>query len=291
MDGRVLGVVLALGLSFDALAKETAESIAKKMIDRDDGQSVYSSVVLLTCGFSMNGGKRRCVSGKRKKVFESISMDFDKGERTKSLSLIQEPANELGVGFLQEDFEQTGKDSQQWMYLPAMKKLKRVVSADDGGPKTGSFFGSEIAYEDVEKRHFEDYSYKLLGEEVIDSRKTWQMEMTPTKARFPKTSYKRSVVWVDQQSFMPLKSDLFDKSGNLAKTFLSKSLKQVKGIWIATRQIVVNHGSSRMSMMKMTSHDVNLEIDPELFSTRSLNDPDFRGSMMKKVRKSAAPLN
>ena len=291
MDGRVLVGLLTLALSLEVLAKETAETIAKKMIDRDDGKSVYSSVVLLTCGFSQKAGKRRCVSGKRKKVFESIRMDFDKGERTKGLSLIQEPANELGVGFLQEDFEQTGKDSQQWMYLPAMKKLKRVVSSDDGGPKTGSFFGSEIAYEDVEKLHFEDYTYKLLGEEEIDSKKTWKMEMAPTKAKFPKTSYKRSVVWIDQASYMPLKSDLYDKTDKLAKTFLSKSLKEVKGIWVSTRQIVVNHTSNRMSMMKTTSYDVNLEIDPELFSTRSLNDPDFRGQLMKKVRKSAAPLN
>ena len=282
------GLVLAFGLLLLApenLLAVNARDIAKKSLDRDDGASSYGKVTLLSCEFREQGGKRKCAAGKRKKVFISIRKDLDKkGDVSRSLSLIVEPASENDVGFLQEDYEDKAKDSQQWMYLPALKKLKRIVSSDGSGPRTGTFFGSEIAYEDLEKRHLDDYTYRYLGEETVAGRKAWIIEMTPVPAQRKKTSYSKNKVWVDQQTYMMVKTEGLDKSGRLAKTFFARRLEQVSGIWISAQQIVINHKNNRMSMLRSADNKVNIDIPEQLVSPRALNDKDYRAQQLGRIR-------
>ena len=282
-------LVLVGGLSFlktdlaQADPSKKGTEIAQKMIERDDGSSVYNKTILISCGFKENGGKRKCTTAKRKKVFESLSKDLT-ADQTKSLSIIVEPAAEKGVAMLQQDFETEGKDSNQWMYLPSMKKLKQIVSADDKSPKTGTMFGSEIAYEEIEKLHLSDYTFKLLREEKLGKSETWVLESIPTAKRAPKTSYGRTLTWVDKSTYLPLKNEMYSKQGKLVKTFLSRKIVKISGVWIAQQMIVVNHKSKRMSMLKITGAKINIPVADELFSSRALNDGDFREKKMGKIR-------
>ena len=278
----LLGPALGI-LSTSALAM-TAEEIARKMIQRDDGKSSYAKVMLMSCQFVEKGNKRRCQSGKRSKTLEMVAVDLDKsGDHRKSASFIQEPSSEKGVSFLQEDFPE-GKDSQQWIFLPALKKLKRVVSATSDGPKTGTLFGSELSYEDMEKPHLADYTYKLLGEEKEQDRPVWLLESTPTAKRLPKTSYGKARLWVDKESFISLKGENYDKQGNLSKTFYSRKLKSEGGIWRAEMLIVVNHRTARMSMMKNLSYKLNVPVSNDTVSPRLLTDGSYRESLLGKLR-------
>ena len=265
---------------------ERAKKIAKKMIDRDDGRTSYNKSVLLSCEFKMSGTKRKCISKPRKKIIETISKDIGKGLKDSiNLSLIMYPSSDKGVAFLQKDYDMENKDSEQWMYLPALKKLKRIVSESSNSPKTGALFGSEIAYEDLEKVHLSDYEYSLLGEDAVDGRKVYVLESYPTKKRKPKTSYSSVKLWIDQESYMVLKSESYNRRGLLAKSFFFKKLKKINGIWVSQMMIVVNHKNNRMSMMKIQNVSINLEIPDGLFKTRALKDSSFRESKMKTIRK------
>jgi uncharacterized protein len=283
-------IIAALLLSFTSsetaiAASFDAEDVAKQSFNRDDGNSSYQKVILISCGYSEVKGKRKCSTSKRKKVFEMLSQEQDpKGEITKSLSLLLEPASEKGVGFLQEDYEDDTKDSSQWMYLPALKKMKKIVSASTDGPKTGSFFGSELSYEDMEKRHETDYTYKGMGEESIKGRTTFIIEMTPTKKQYSKTSYGKSKVWIDKESLITVKSELFDKQDKLAKTFVARGLTKVSGIWTTKMQIVVNHKTKRMSMMKVGTVKMNPTFSKQLLSPRALTDKNYLESELRKLR-------
>lgn len=269
-----------------ATSSLTAEQIAQKMIDRDDGKSSWSKVVLLSCNFGLKGEKRSCQSGKRKKTFEMVSVDLDTtGKNKRSASFIIEPATDKGVGFLQEDFEDDSKDSEQWIYMPALKKKKKIVAAAGSGPKTGTLFGSELAYEDMEQVHIKDYTWKILREEKEQDRDTWVLETRPTDRRKAKTSYEKGLLWVDKETYLVVKSESYDRHGALAKTFYSRKQEKLDGVWVSRQQIVVNHINKRMSMMKSVGIHINPVISTEAMSPRILDDAGFRETLLQKVRK------
>lgn len=289
---KIAALLLVIGVnslnleSTSILEYKEATIIASKMINRDDGKSSYSKNLLLTCDYKIQNSTRKCISGKRKKIFEGISLDLDeKGDITKGLSIIIEPASEKGMAFLQKDYNDEKIDSEQWIYMPALKRLKRIVATESSGPKTGTLFGSEIAYEDIEKKHLSHYRYRLIKEEKIGDKEAWVLEVIPTRKRSPKSSYSKEIVWVDKESYIPLKGDSYNKQGILSKTFISREIKKINGIFYPFQQIIVNHLTRRMSLLKSLDIKINIEVDDELVSTRMLNDQNYRENKLKKFRK------
>jgi len=281
--------LLALTLTLPAQAAPDAREIMQQSLDLDDGSSRYSQARLMSCAFVIKNGKRKCRSKPRIKLTEGLSKDLgENGKDSITLSLILKPSNEKGLAFLQKDYDDTEKDSEQWMYLPAMKKLKRIVSETDDGPKTGTLFGSELAYEDIEKRHLDDSSYELLEETLSYGKRTvWKIKATPTEKYAPKTSYGHSVLWIDQQTHLPLKIELYNRQGKRAKTILQQKIQQIDGLWIAKRMQIINHVNQRMSLMLTDKLALNIEIADGLLESRALNDSNYRESQMAPLRKLA----
>ena len=103
---------------------DKAKQIAKEMIDREDGKTLYSKVMLITCAYKNVGGKRKCSSNPVKKSIEALVVDVGENlEDTISLGIINDPPSEKNMAFLQKDYDEEGKESDQWMYLPALKKF------------------------------------------------------------------------------------------------------------------------------------------------------------------------
>lgn len=282
----VLSALLSIPLTAQHLKEpEKAKEIARKMIKRDDGKTSYNRTKIISCAFEDQGGKRKCSGQARAKSFESISKDIGPQlEDTIGLSIIDDPADEKGSAFLQKDYEVPGKDTEQWMYLPALKKLKRIVAESSNSPKTGTFFGSELAAEDLEKVRLSDYTYSYLGDEAVDGRDCFMLESFPTASRAPKSSYGRGVLWVDKASYLVLKSDSYDRQNRLVKSFYAKDLAVVGGVAVAKQFIVVNHKNRRMSMMKLEQVKINVAIPESLFDTRAVQDSAFRESQMGPIR-------
>ncbi|MEC9466637.1 MAG: outer membrane lipoprotein-sorting protein [Myxococcota bacterium] len=266
----------------------TGRDIAKAMEDVDDGSTQYSIRMMLSCEFAMKKGKRACTSKPRKKVIEGVQMDTGKdGKDSISMSYILEPAAEKGMAFKQYDYKKARDSSEQWMYMPALKKLKRVVSDSSSGPRTGTLFGSEIAYEDIEQRDLDDYEHTLVGEETLDGKAVYVLESRPIKARRTKTSYGKSKVWVAKDTYLALKNELYDHKGTLVKTFFFKDIQQVSGIWISRKMAVVNHRNSRMSMLALKKLAVNPPMDEGIFDTRVLDDSAYREKLLNPIRQAA----
>ncbi len=265
-----------------------AKKIAKKMNNRNDGRTTYDKTVLMTCSFKVINGKKKCVSKPRKKVFESISKDTGKNLKDKiSLSLLQSPATEKGMAFLQKDYDDKSRNSEQWMYMPALKKLKRIVSQSSNAPKTGTMFGSEIAYEEIEKTHLSDYYYSYDGDGNLDGGDVFLITMYPTKKRARKTSYSKLKMWVDKKSYISKKIEMYGKRGKLKKTMFAKKISKRNGVYFAKRMIIVNHINKRMSMMKIIKNSININVPIGLFKTRALEDANYRETQMNKIRKFA----
>ena len=177
-------------------------------------------------------------------------MDMGKtGRDSISMSYILEPATERGMAFKQYDYDEAKDTSEQWMYMPALKKLKRIVSDAGDGPRTGTLFGSEIGYEDIERRKLEDYTHQLVGEDTVDGQAVYIVESVPVAKHRAKTSYGKSKSWVNKSNYLLVKNELYNHQGTLAKTFFFKDIKEIDGIWISRKMLVVNHQNKRMSML------------------------------------------
>lgn len=285
-SGAVLCGLLGIGMMTKpaAAAGVTAAEIAGKMLDRDLGRSQFSQGILVSCQFKVVAGTRKCASAARKKEIETVGLLRSDGRTRSTLNIVLAPASDKGIAFLQEDFETKRHDSQQWMFLPSLRKVKRIVSAGQNSPKTGTLFGSEIAYEDIEKTYFDDYRYQLLGEAEEAGRPSWQLESTPSPKRKNKTSYAKNITWVDKESYVPLKSEHYGHDGRLLKTYFSQGLEQKAGVWIAKQMIVVNHESQRMSLLQRQTIKINVSVPEGLVTQKALEDSGFRESLIGNLR-------
>jgi len=200
------------------------------------------------------------------------------------VTIIQKPAGKKGIGFLQYDYEQKDKDTDQWLYFSSLGKVKRIVSGSDNEPKTGSFFGSELTYEDMEKRHIEDYTYTLLGNETYAGRTCAVVESVPTKTRAPKSNYSKSRDWIDIERHMILKSILFNRQGKKAKRIYFKNIEQINGIFVPMKIIVINLLDARMSVMAYEKIALNRDVSDDFLTQRTLIDGAFRESLLKEYQ-------
>lgn len=261
------------------------EAIIRRVLNRDDGHSSYSKSMILSCPYEEKGDKKTCTASPRKKMTEGVSKDVGKdGKDEISLMIILEPASEKGMVFLQESYDDDSKDTEQSMYLPALKKMKRIVSESGEGPKTGSLFGSEFSYEDMEKVHFSDFTYSYVKDEVVDDANCYVIEEKPTDRRKQKSSYRKIVVWIDKAHDFARKIEMYHRNDELVKTLYLKDYEELKGIFVPKMMVMANHEKRRMSLIKTLEIKMNPEVPSGLFELRALEDAAFRESLMKGLR-------
>ena len=262
-----------------------AKKIIQKVLDRDDGTTEIGRVRLSTCAVIKKGKKIICKSTPRVKVMDMIRKDYGPNEKGhKTVTIIIEPAGEKGIGFLQYDYEQKDKETDQWLYLSALGKVKRIVSGNENEPKTGSFFGSELSYEDMEKRHIDNYTYQILGRETYTKRPCFVIESVPVKEKAIKSNYSKSIDWVDQDRHMILKSILFNRQGKKFKKIYFGKIKKISNILVPMQVAVLNLETGRRTLMSYETIALNVNVDDDFLTQRTLTDGAFRKSHLKKYQ-------
>ena len=155
----------------------------------------------------------------------------------KSLVVFDHPRDVKGTAFL--TFSHVDGDDDQWLYLPALKRVKRISSSNKSGP----FMGSEFAYEDISSQEVEEYTYRFLREEDLDSQATFVIERVPTH---PKSGYTRQEVWIDQDEFRTLKVVYYDRKDALLKTLEQSGFEQyLDRFWRPSKMTMVNHQTGK----------------------------------------------
>jgi hypothetical protein len=142
----------------------------------------------------------------------------------------------------------------QWLFLPALKRVKRISSANKSGP----FVGSEFAFEDFTALELNKYDYTYLREEEIDGLSTDVVERAP---RYENSGYTRQVSWVDQDVYQVRKVEFYDRRGDLLKTLTLNDYRNYDGVWRSQRMEMVNHqtGKSTDFIYGDYQFDVGLE--------------------------------
>ena len=184
----------------------------------------------------------------------------------KSLSVFNHPRDVKGTAFL--SFSHAVGNDDQWLYLPALKRVKRISSRNKSGP----FMGSEFAYEDLSSFEIEKYTYKYLGDEACEGGTCYMVEQYPVDKN---SGYTRRVVWLDHDEYRLWKIDFYDRKDSLLKTLTYHNYNQyLDKHWRPDTMKMVNHQSGK-------STDLNFH--GYAFKT-GLDDGDFNTNALKRAR-------
>jgi hypothetical protein len=287
---RIFLAALFLAAPTASFAQDAREIMIK--VDDATNHSYSSSVRQIkysTCRYNISGGKLSCAEKPRIVVIESFSktrrpagggpdLDF------KALDVIIQPISDKNTAMLSWGYAEDEKSSDFWVYLPVLSKVKRIVSVADSG-ESGAVFGSELSAEDADVRKVKDYTYKMLGEDTYRGRAVWKIEMTPTASRRKRSFYGSIVAYVDKERFIVLKEDLYDRSGRNYKQYTVLNVKQFGKVWLVTDAAMNNLTKRRITTWEHPRIELNVDIDEEFLSQRSLTDFAYRGRNMQLYRK------
>lgn len=184
----------------------------------------------------------------------------------KSLLVFKSPPDIRGTGLLTHAFSK-GEDAQ-WLYLPALKRIKRISSSN----KSGSFMGSEFTYEDLSPMELNDYRYKFLRDEKIDGKDHFVIERTPVRAE---SGYSKQIAWVDKAEYRTVKVDFYDRAGGRLKTLTASDFeKYLDKYWRARKLSMKNHLNGKSTDMIWREIRFRVGYGPADFTRTSLRQTD-----------------
>ena len=199
----------------------------------------------------------------RKLRFKRLEVPTD-GD--KSIAIFESPRDVKGVAILSYAHKVEADD--QWLYLPALKRVKRIASKNKSGP----FLGSEFSFEDFSFQEVEKYEYLYLDEEIYLNNPCYVIERKPLD---PYSGYTKQLVWIDKENYLVQKIHHFDRKSFHLKTQLFKDYRKYDGFFWQPHEIeMINHQNGKKSILIFD--DVKLK--------SGFTDRDFSQNSLKRSR-------
>lgn len=253
----LLLVSAPLQLSYAQTAEERGLAIAEEADRRDTGWNDQTADMLMILRNKQGDESTRRIRSRALEV---------EGDGDKSLTIFDHPLDVKGTAFL--SFTHATEPDDQWLYLPALKRVKRISSRNKSGP----FMGSEFAFEDLSSQEVAKYSYKFLREEKLDGRDTFVIERFPA---YEHSGYTRQVVWMDQSMYQPLKIVFYDRKDSLLKTLEFRDYQQyLSRFWRPSEMHMENHQTGKSTTLVWSNYE---------FRT-GLTERDFDRNSLKRAR-------
>jgi uncharacterized protein len=168
--------------------------------------------------------------------------------------------------------EHSNADDDIWIYLPAMKKVRRLVASN----KKDSFVGTDFSYGDVIGHKVEDWNHKLVREEKVGGLECWVIESTPTTPQVADASgYSKRISWIDERSYVALRTDIFDPQGGFLKRLTQEDVRQVDAAnnrWQAMRLVAENAQTNHKTIIELRNFNANVGISDAAFTPRALEN-------------------
>jgi len=255
---------LPLMLPTNSLATEySAEEVMRSADDRYVGDSSISDITMVLID-------RR--DRQRVRNLKLYSKDY--GVDTKTLSLFESPADIRGTSYLNFDWDESLRDDDSWLYLPALQRVKRLATSDT----SDSFLGSDFTYADINGFEIDWYDYSFVNEsEMVDGEDCWVIEMIP-KPEFKDraeeaTGYSKMQSWISKEKLVQLRGQAWELRGNRIKFFTSSELELIEDIWTVKRLQAIttrNNRQEHASVLQINSIDYNVEVSDDLLTTEAM---------------------
>lgn len=238
----------------------TGREVMEKVNARDTGDSSITEMEMILIN---KKGKKR--------VRKLKTFGLEKGKKSLSLMFFLSPADVRNTGFLTFDYDESGKDDDQWLFLPALRKTKRIAAGD----KSSSFMGSDLNYSDMTSPDLDLYDYTLMKETEVKGQKVWQIKAVPkTKAEAKKSGYSKSVVFIRKDNYVMIRGVRWVHKKKRNKYLDVRKLDKIDGIWVSTEMHVTTKSGKKIlhkTIMKQKNIHFNQdEVNEGLFSIRRL---------------------
>lgn len=251
----LLAIVLPAPAATEAATPEEKGLNIAREADRRNSGFVNYRVDLEMILKSRDG--KKSIRELRIKTLE-INNDGDK-----TLIVFDTPGDIKGTSFL--SFAHKTGDDEQWLYLPALKRVKRIASSNKSSP----FMGSEFSYEDMAGQEVEKFTYKWLRDEILNEKNSHVIEQYPADKE--NSGYSRQVVWMDKDGYRVLKIEYYDKRGDLLKTLMLSGHRLYNGkFWKPLTLNMVNRQTGKSTVLEFKDYRFGVDLDEQDFTKNSL---------------------
>ncbi len=244
----------ASAVAEDVGVEERGLQIAREARERGEGFGSFEANLTMVLRTRQGQETERHL---RLKILEVM----DEGDKT--LFIFDEPRDVRGTAFLIHTSRDASDDI--WLFLPALERVKRISSSN----RSGSFMGSEFAYEDLTDQVIEKFAYRYLGDEQCGDFVCTIIERVPP--REDDSGYSRQVIWHDTEEFRLWKVEYYDRRDELLKTLTASDYELHLGrFWYAGQQSMVNHRTGKSTLMLWQDLQLGVELDERDFTRTGL---------------------
>lgn len=260
MKPTVLLVCCLSLMPYDAAAETPQARGLAIAIEADRRDSGYRDIIAKLTMVLRNRQGQESIRQLRRRTLE-VTDDADK-----SLDIFDQPRDVKGTAIL--TYAHALEPDEQWIYLPELKRVKRISTANKSGP----FMGSEFSYEDIADQAVDKYTYVYLRDEVVDGHDCFVSELTPA---YRHSGYTRQIEWLDKEMYQPRKVVYYDRQNTLLKTLTFEDYRQyMDRYWRPNEMLMENNQTGKTTRLIWTHYRFNT----------GLTDEDFNRNSLRRVR-------
>ena len=235
---------------------EAAYEVAKAEHDIPTGKT--SSYTISVTLIDKNGKTR---------AREIAAYTMKEGKTDKTVMVFKTPKDVAGVSYLSFDYPDKADgnptDSDSWLYIPAMKKVRRI----SGSNKDDDFQGTDFSYDDIGKRSLGKDEFSILGEENVNGTDCWILESV---AKDKKAKISRRVSWISKENNVIQKSEYYDRQNRLLKTLACEQIEKVSGYWTTLKMTMTNVQTNHKTVYEVKNMQYDIPISENFFSVSAL---------------------
>jgi len=241
-------VILLVGTTF---AQDiTGLDIIQKVYNRPTGDDMKGDLTMII---------ENARGNQRVREIKQYVKNF--GDLEKKIMFFNAPADVRNTSFMNWSYSEGNRGDDQWIYLPALKKVKRISSDS----KSDYFMGSDFTYDDLGDRQPLEDTHTLLREETLDGQETYVVESIPKDEEY---MYSRTVTWIVKDSWIGLKTEFYDEDEDLLKILTVNEQLESAGVIILTNVKMTNVQSGQSTVMSFSNVEVNTGLADNTFTER-----------------------
>jgi hypothetical protein len=246
----LLAGIISSGHSYGQLTGRQIIQMAKDQPDGDNRKSVMTMTLVNKRG------------SQRERTILSYSQDD--GMDTKSIMFFKAPADVAGTGFLTWNYDNPDKDDDRWLYLPAMKKTRRISGSS---ARKEYFMGSDFTYDDMGGRNIDEDEHTLVGLDLLGDRLCWMVKSQP---KGDDAMYSEIISWIWQEALTAVKVAYYDRMGELQKTLVINDIRKTDSYWTVYGMEMQNHQRQHRTMITIQQMEYDIAIPENQFTVASL---------------------
>ena len=261
----VRGVVALASILFSTSAIAQGKLAAEAIVMRAQQVSYYSANDMkarVLMRLVSKDGKERI------REMTMLRLDREDGGEQKYFLYFHQPGDVRDMTFMVWKHPQ--RDDERWLFIPAIKLVRRIAAND----KRSSFVGSDFSYEDVSGREVEEDTHILVREETREGRPVFVIRSAPKDEKSADFSYR--LAWIDKETYVLWREEYYDKRDELYKVFTAEEVKQVEGHWTTVRRTMKNVQNGHRTEVTYSAVDYDVGLEDSLFSERYLRNPPTR---------------